>query len=122
MSKNGRLIYELVCSCREHLTAEEIFLRVKVSSPSIVMATVYNNLNRLVQEGKLRRLCVEGSADRYDNVTRHDHITCISCGKMSDVRLDDFTQLLREKTGVDVLSYDLNARYLCRECQNQAKN
>ncbi len=119
MTKNGKMILEIICSSEDHLTAEQIFLRAKERSPRIVLATIYNNLNALVREGHIRRIRLEGSPDRYDRNTRHDHLICDGCGRITDIHLDDISQELEKETGVSIDSYDLNIHYLCDECRNE---
>ena len=119
MTKNGKMIYEIICASEEHPTAEQIFLKAKELSPKIVLATIYNNLHSLVEEGMIRRIRLDGSPDRYDRNTRHDHLICDGCGKLTDIHLDDLTEKLGQDTGVPISSYDLNIHYLCDECRGR---
>ena len=45
---------EIVSASRSHMTAEEIFDALRQTYPKVVLATVYNNLNRLWQENLIR--------------------------------------------------------------------
>ena len=87
--------------------------------PSVVLATVYNNLNSLQQQGRIRKISVEGYPDRYDKNTRHDHLVCRQCGALSDVHLSDLTAQLERAAGLSILSYDLKLMYLCDECRSK---
>lgn len=122
MTSYGKQILALVQETRGHLSAEDIFWQMKQNNPRVVLATVYNNLKALTQQGLIRKVTVEGQADRYDRVTRHDHLLCAVCGGLSDVVLPDMTDWLREKTGENVLGYDLKLSYTCPECQKARKN
>lgn len=116
-------ILEMINTSEKHLTAEEIFLALKKSCPSVVLATVYNNLNHLYQQGKIRKISLEGCPDRYDKNTRHDHLICRCCGKLSDVYLSDMTALLEREVGFSIEGYDLKLQYLCPQCRaNQANS
>ncbi len=115
--KNGELIEKLVVESTKHPTAEQIYLQAKEIAPNIVMATVYNNLNRLVEEGKLRRIQVAGGGVRYDKPTRHEHIICMRCGAIKDVAIGDMLPFLRDKTGEEILDYELIFHYLCPACR-----
>ena len=66
MSRYGPLILDTILNSRNHPTAEQIFLEMKKKNPKIAQATVYNNLNALVDEGKIIRLSEAGFPDRYD--------------------------------------------------------
>ena len=119
MTKYGTKILEIVSASRSHMTAEEIFDTLRRTYPAVVLATVYNNLNRLLQEGLIRKVSVEGMPDRYDRIQRHDHLVCKGCGRLLDIDLGDLTAQLEEKAGISILSYDLKLTYLCEECRKK---
>ena len=108
---------EIVENSRSHMTAEQIFEQLRQSCPQVVLATVYNNLNRLWKEGRIRKVSVEGSPDRYDRILRHDHLVCKRCGRLVDVDLGDLTAQLERQVGFSILAYDLKLLYLCEECR-----
>lgn len=118
MTTYERKIYEVVNGSREHLTVEQIFARVRETHPKIVLATVYNNVNKLCEAGLIRRVSVEGRPDRYDRIQKHDHLVCRRCGRLSDVSFDDLTASLRKAVGDTFSSYDLKVFYLCPDCRN----
>lgn len=119
MTKYGTKILEIVSASRSHMTAEEIFDTLRQTYPAVVLATVYNNLNRLLQEGLIRKVSVEGMPDRYDRIQRHDHLVCKGCGRLLDIDLGDLTAQLEEKAGISILSYDLKLMYLCENCKKK---
>ena len=119
MTKYGTKILEIVSASRSHMTAEEIFDTLRRTYPAVVLATVYNNLNRLLQEGLIRKVSVEGMPDRYDRIQRHDHLMCKGCGRLLDIDLGDLTAQLEEKAGISILSYDLKLMYLCENCKKK---
>ena len=107
----------IINSSDEHMTVEQIYLRAKEISPHVVLSTVYNNINRLAQDGAIRRISLEGCPDRYDKTVKHDHLVCRNCGRLTDVDLEDLTEELERKAGVPILAYDLKLIYLCGECR-----
>ena len=75
MRENAKQILEIINNSDEHLTAEQVYLRLKESNSKVVLATVYNNLASLYQKGLIRKVAVAGFSDRYDKmVVRHDHL------------------------------------------------
>lgn len=116
MTKNAEQILKIINGSCEHLSAEQIFLRLKEYNQSVVLATVYNNLASLYNEGLVRKISVEGYPDRYDNVRRHDHLICKGCGKLSDIVLEDLTQSLQKQLKIPMLSYDLKINFFCEDC------
>lgn len=117
MGKYAGSILDIINKSQEHLTAEQVFFRLKKAYPNVVLATVYNNLNALCREGKIRRVSAEGSPDRYDRVQKHDHLICSRCGKLSDVSFADLTGELEKQLGDSIISYDLKVLYICPDCR-----
>ena len=122
MTKYASKILEIVDRSREHLTAEQVFEQLRETYPNVVLATVYNNLNRLWEAGLIRKVLVEGSPDRYDRLERHDHLVCRRCGALRDLQLGDLTGRLRRESGIDILGYDLKLLYLCDRCREEERS
>lgn len=119
MTKYAKIILELINQSGRHMTAEQLFFELKKTEPKVVLATVYNNLNTLCQEGLIRRLSMEGSADRFDKLKKHDHLVCKKCGAVSDQSFEDLTKDLEKQLGEAIVSYDLKVYYLCPECREE---
>ena len=118
MTKYAKAIYEIVEASRSHMTADQIFETLRKRYPSVVLATVYNNLNKLWEEGYIRKVAVEGQPDRYDRTERHDHLVCKVCGRLQDLELPDLTGQFQQQVDVPVLAYDLKLLYICDDCRN----
>ena len=121
MTTYAKKILELIEASDCHMTAEQVFDALRSTYPRVVLATVYNNLNRLCAQGAVRKVSVEGTPDRYDKTWRHDHLVCKYCGKLADVDLGDLTRQLKKTAGIPILSYDLKLLYVCEECKNKRK-
>lgn len=119
MTTYEREIYHIITGSVKHLTVEQIYAEMKDKYPKIVLATVYNNVNKLWKAGKIRKVSVENMPDRYDRLIRHDHLVCQKCGKLSDISFEDLTDSLCRQLGEDFLSYDLKVFYLCPDCRIQ---
>ena len=119
MTKYAKKICEIVSASREHMTAEQIFQALRQTYPTVVLATVYNNLNKLWAAGLVRKISLQGMPDRYDRVERHDHLVCRGCGRLADIDLTDLTKQLQEQTDVSILAYDLKLIYLCDDCKQK---
>ena len=118
MTKNKELLLDIIREAPRHMTAEQILLAAKEKSQGIAMATVYNNLGALANEGLIRRLHIVGQADRYDrNVEQHEHLICDRCGKIIDEKLEDLLHELSDRIGTPISSYELNMHFLCADCR-----
>ena len=122
MPKYAEEVLAAVTELQRHPTAEQVFLEMKREHPGIALGTVYKHLNGLAEEGRLLRITEPGSPDRYDRTERHDHLICSRCGKITDVRLPDMQERIREALGQEILSYDLRIRYICPACREQEKD
>lgn len=117
MTKYEQAIYEMIGASHEYLTVNQIYERLKEEHPGVVLATVYNNLNKMCRAGLIRKVSTEAMPDRYDTVQKHDHLVCGQCGKILDVTLADLTATLREQLGEDFLFYDLKVYDQCPACR-----
>jgi Fur family transcriptional regulator, peroxide stress response regulator len=76
-------------STDRHPSAEEITSTLRDEGIGIGVATVYQNLSRLVDVGLVRRLSGTDGRSRYDaDMAPHDHAVCDSCGRIVDIDLD----------------------------------
>ncbi len=68
-----------------HPAAEEVARLVMESYPTLSLATVYNTLDTLENQGLIRCFKVEGRR-RFDLRTEaHHHLWCTKCQRMDDV-------------------------------------
>ena len=122
MTKYEKAIYDIIQTSHRHLTVSQVFEELKKTYPKVVMATVYNNLNKMCENGFIRKVSIEGMPDRYDRTQRHDHLVCRHCGKISDIAFEDLTAHLQDQLDEDFLFYDLKVYYLCPECRKKGGN
>lgn len=121
MTNYEREIFRIVTDSARHLTVEQIYTEMKQRYPKIVLATVYNNVNKLWKAGLIHKVTVENMPDRYDRMIRHDHLVCQRCGRLADVCFEDLTAALRGQLGEDFLFYDLKVFYLCPACRAEER-
>ena len=67
-SRQRNLILDIVKNTTSHPTAEWVYQEAKKELPSIGIATVYRNLNTLVELGEVRRLSSGDGQDRFDGM------------------------------------------------------
>jgi Fur family ferric uptake transcriptional regulator len=87
LTAQRRVIAEAFEGEHVHLTAEEILERARRHMPEVSLATVYNTLNDLVALGELQPVAAGRGRPRYDpTAAPHDHLLCVGCGALHDVR------------------------------------
>ena len=118
MTKQRKLIHQIICLSPMHLSAEEIYLEAKKQCPSIAVGTVYRNLNLMAEEGQITKIETAGQPVRFDkNVIPHEHFFCTDCGRLFDLDLKGIKEFISEQTGMDVEGYTLSVRCRCAECR-----
>jgi Fur family transcriptional regulator, ferric uptake regulator len=125
MTHQREIILQELRTSREHLTADELYERVKKDMPRISLATVYRNLEILSELGLITKREVSGRQKRFDSdLTDHDHIFCIQCHRLDNLELD------REKIGclplecIDgytITGFRLEFAGICRKCRQKNK-
>ncbi|MBP3320767.1 MAG: transcriptional repressor [Clostridia bacterium] len=118
MTKQRKLIHQIICLSPMHLSAEEIYFEAKKQCPSIAVGTVYRNLNLMAEEGQITKIETAGQPVRFDkNVIPHEHFFCTDCGRLFDLDLKGIKEFISEQTGMDVEGYTLSVRCRCAECR-----
>ncbi len=117
MTQQRMLIHRIVAESCCHPTAEMIYEQAKAMLPTIALGTVYRNLNLMVKDGEIRRICIPGEPDRFDKtLSPHGHMLCVKCGKITDFPINALDKNIKECTGSQVLSCEVSALVLCSEC------
>ena len=121
MTKQRKLILDIINSSDRHLTAEEVFFIAKEQMPGIAMATVYNNLNYLSCHNLIRRLNIKSGTVIYDkSIVPHEHVICDTCGKRQDFVIDGFPDELEQMLHSKIENYELTVHIICDECMKNA--
>lgn len=88
-TRQRAVILEELQRSRQHPTAEEVYASVRERLPRISLGTVYRNLDFLAERGIIRRLGSNGGSRRFDgDMTPHQHVLCLRCGKVGDIFTD----------------------------------
>lgn len=114
-------VYDALAASHDHPTADQIFRRVRDALPRVSLGTVYRNLDKLREQGRLRVVRLEGGQAHYDAVTdAHDHFVCERCGGVVDlpgsgVRSANVAAL---PTGCEVHWHTTALYGVCQQCSS----
>ena len=123
MTNQREMILRELRKSKQHLTADELYEKVKKLMPRISLATVYRNLEILSEAGIIAKLEVSGRQKRFDyDVHEHDHICCVICHRVDNLELD--RESIRavgwnSDKGYAVQGYRLEVAGICPECQRK---
>lgn len=105
----------------QHPTADALYTAIREQNPSVSLATVYRNLNQLVEAGQIARVSIAGAADRFDPVADgHSHLLCRDCGAVVDIpcsALPDLSAPVQAVTGCRVEGFGMVFYGLCPSCR-----
>ncbi len=97
-----RLILALLSVQNDHPTTDGIIQALRKKGYPISPATLYQNLNKLVETGLLHRLTDAEGLNRFDaNLKPHHHLICTACNRMIDVSLNEDPLLKQKPTGYE---------------------
>jgi Fur family transcriptional regulator, ferric uptake regulator len=120
MTNQREMILQELKKSKDHLTADELYERVKKKMPRISLATVYRNLEILSEACLIGKLEVSGRQKRFDwDIRDHDHVHCIQCHRVDNVELDRThidVSTPESVSGYRITGYRLEFSGLCTEC------
>lgn len=110
-----------------HLTAEEIYELVKVSSPEIGLATIYRTIQILLELKIIDRIYLDDGYVRYElghvyedeDSHHHHHLVCVKCGRVMSFQgdlLEEFEKRIEKETGFQIQDHDVKLYGYCVNC------
>lgn len=87
-SRQRQIIETVIRQRMDHPTAAEVCADAHQFDETISLATVYRNLNLMVEQGKLNKLHMLDGVDHFDSILdNHSHFYCKKCKKISNIKL-----------------------------------
>ena len=117
------LVLEAVNQLKCHATADEIYELLVQTHLHISRGTVYRNLQRLSELGKIKKREIPGGADRFDHLcSDHYHVRCTKCGRVFDVDMKymaEIEKLINNTHGFQFTGHDIIFKGICAACKEQ---
>lgn len=135
LTEGRKEIINLLTETKEHLSAEEIYLKVHAIYPAIGLTSVYRTLDVLVNMGVIQKFDFGDGRSRYEIIDRHDnkdhhhHLVCTQCKKIINYKdfIDEEIELLKkiEKTLSEKYKFEINNHLiqfygLCSQCKQHS--
>ncbi len=102
-TRQREVIYDALRASKAHPTAEQLLGMVRDSDPKMSLATVYNTLEALAENGLARRIAspVGNGPSRYDaDISRHVHLT-LADGRVLDLP-DELAEAIKNAIPADL--------------------
>ncbi len=114
-TKQKKIILKVIKEDKTHPTIKEIVSKVRDIDKRVGVATIYRNINSLVEEGSLKRLELENT--HYDSDTSsHNHFVCNNCHKIIDIYDNDYNIKSLDNYDFKVVNVNIIYEGLCSDC------
>ncbi len=103
-----------------HLSIDELYETIKKRFPSISLATVYKNINAMMEKQFILEVKIPGEKSKYELAKApHSHVVCETCGKVEDIALDleAVTQKAVNLSHYEIREEVLLLRGVCPACK-----
>lgn len=122
ITETRKAVLAYMISSHEHPSAEKIYQDLRSSYPNMSLATVYNNLKVLIDEGFVEEIKISNDNTTYFDFMGHDHlnVVCEKCGKIADfedVEIPDLKREAEEQTGYHITKTQVLMYGVCPDCQ-----
>ena len=115
------MILEAIEGASGHVSAEEIYQKIKERYPGLNISTVYRTMELLKKTGMVTETDMGDGRVRFHSVghEHHHHLVCSKCGSVVDLdesMLSPLTVLLTEKYGFSADLKHLAIFGRCKDC------
>jgi len=123
-TKQRDTILDCFLSCDQHLSTEELYLKLKESMPGIGFATVYRTLKLFAESGIAREIQFGDGQTRYEHLhagEHHDHLVCTRCGAIMEFENETIEKLQAEVAsnhGFTIINHKLELYGICAKCNS----
>ncbi len=121
-----KILEILVAKQDQHMTAEDVYKALLEGNEDIGLATVYRVLTQFEAAGLVARHHFEGgqSVFELDQGEHHDHILCVSCGRVDefvDETIEERQREIAEKAGYEITDHSLYIYGICSACRKEKR-
>ncbi len=126
-------ILDVLSKESKHLSAEDVFMKVRKKYPAIGLTTVYRTLNLLTRIGLVLKFNFGDGRARYELAVgtqqerHHHHLICTKCNRIIDYKdfIDEEEKLfkktgkvLSEKYNFEITDHLVRFYGLCEKCRS----
>lgn len=119
-SKQRDMILNYMRCIDGHVTPEQVFKEINTGEQKISLATVYRNLNILVEMNEIKKIAHPIEGYQYDKTTEpHYHLHCVECDRIVDLDIpymDKLNEELSGQSGLSIRTHNIMAEGICEEC------
>jgi len=122
-----KLIVKTILSFRKHFNVEELFEKLRKEGNYVSWATIYRTIPLLLKSGLITETLRCQGKTSYENIfnkKHHDHLVCISCGKIIEFYNEKIEKLQEEvcrQHNFVPIEHRLGIKGYCEDCYKKMK-
>lgn len=120
-TKQRQIILDIIKKDRSHPTMADIYRKVQSKDSTIGQATVYRNINELVENNEVEKITDLSGQFHFDgNEEKHYHLLCTNCHKIIDIFDKNYSSLISNITNnqeVTITDVKITCSGLCSTCK-----
>ncbi|PIQ78945.1 hypothetical protein COV81_03775 [Candidatus Peregrinibacteria bacterium CG11_big_fil_rev_8_21_14_0_20_41_10] len=124
-SRQNNTILKIV-EAHPHINIKEISDKAKFKIPTISLATIYRNLDKLESHQKIQRIHINREFVLYEkNKGPHHHFICTKCNTISDLydpQINVCTSCLSGQHDFTINHINMNIFGTCKKCSQTLSN
>ena len=118
------LLLDLIRHSYGHLDADELYRKANDKNHKLSLSTVYRNLQLFKRLGLIAEYHFDEEHHHYEArpTTEHQHLVCLSCGKIVEFNLPLSQQLrdtIGKQHGFEINEVELRLSGLCADCRKK---
>lgn len=119
----SNILLDLLSKTDFHPSAKEIYTLLKPVYKKLSLASVYRNLDYLVESGDILRIKALDGSERYDgNNFPHGHFVCLKCGSIIDFNISSNNEIFSDiKNNYKIKRRSVLAEGYCPVCSMSEK-
>ncbi len=102
-----------------HMSIDNIYEMLLLKYPSISLATIYKNINSMLEKLFVREVKIPNRKSVYELTKEyHSHLVCKKCNEVMDISIDinKFVDEVEEKNGYEISETNLVFLGTCKKC------
>jgi Fur family ferric uptake transcriptional regulator len=121
-TKQRNKIIQILQNAKTPVTAEEIYLQVKKEPTSIVLSTIYRNMETLLKKGIVTKTIYSDGKSRYELTQEHHthRMICLKCNKsvvLEECPIEFIEKNLEMQDGFEILEHKIEIYGHCADCK-----
>lgn len=124
-----RQLIDFILDQSGHWSMQDMVEKVQSKMPKVGVATVYRTVNLLVDEKLVTKTMLDDGYARFEVTPEdhHDHMTCLSCGKIFEFENEQIEKLqmkVAKKLGFELADHrmELYGNCLDAKCKNRSRS